>query len=147
MSKGMIVVKNIEILKTDKDPIELLSTIPPYEPIWCEGEPVQHEVLAELIRGRHFHRPSDGAEIVVGVSKQAQEVMGILYESWDELQKANDELQKANDELQKAYENERKSYQLTASKMHWYKNRVEEARSASIWRRLKGLIRGYKDVD
>jgi hypothetical protein len=126
----MIVVKNIDFLETDRDPVELLATTPTHMPIWCGEEPVQHDALIELIRGRRFRRPTDGVDIVVGVSKQAQDVIGIQYEAWDN--------------LQKAYDAEQRNHQRTTSEMYGYKSRVDEMLNSSFWQRLKWLILGYR---
>lgn len=109
----MILIKNIEMVEVDRDPYEILSTIHPYEAISVYNgsniEHIEHEVFTELIRGRRFIRP-DGKELIIGCSKQAEEVIGIQYESWEnlmglhestreELYREKGKLLKANEEL------------------------------------------------
>lgn len=126
----MIVIKHIEFLETDVDPIKPLKDTPPHTPIFCGDEPVNREVLSELISGRRFVRPSDGTDIIVGVSKQAQNILGIMYEAWDN--------------MERSYFAEIKSHGKTKIEMRCYRHMVEEIQKASFWERLKWLFRGYK---
>lgn len=73
----MIVIKNIDFFETDMDPVEVYDN--------CV-DPTQAEFCVELIKGRKFTRP-DGEKVVVAASKQAQDVLGLLYEAWEDLEK------------------------------------------------------------
>lgn len=42
-------------------------------------------IKVETIRGVTFRRP-DGTEVVIGASKEAQDIIGIQYEAWHELE-------------------------------------------------------------
>lgn len=52
----------------------------------------------EIVHGRQFIRP-DGKEVWLGVSKQAQEVIGITYEAWENTQKDLEYIYKKIDDL------------------------------------------------
>ena len=82
----MIIIKHIEFIETDRDPFEIIRQNMPYvgiPVITDEGEDiVECSLISELIKGRRFRRPSDNKDIVIGVSKQAQDVIGIQYEAW-----------------------------------------------------------------
>lgn len=84
----MIVIKNIEVFETDLDLCEIVSYAPPGQLVFPSAgeEPVTIDALRELVRGRRFVRPSDGTDIIIGVSKQAADIIGIQYEAWGQLQ-------------------------------------------------------------
>lgn len=127
----MIVIKSVEFLETNRDPIELLATTPPYSPVFYgPGPPIEQEIFKELIRGRRFCRPSDGTDIIVGVSKQAGEVLGIMYEAWDN--------------IEKAYNTEVSKHSITARELYKCKSSLAKILNASFLQRLKWLFLGVK---
>ena len=86
----MIVIKRIDFIETDQDPFEILSSTAPnhYVPVLENNEPemISAYALTELIQGTRFRRP-DGTNIIIGMSKQASDVIGIQYEAWAESEK------------------------------------------------------------
>ncbi len=126
----MIIIKNIEFIETDCDPVELPTTTHPYSPVICGDEAIPHDVLSELIRGMRFRRPSDGVYIVVGLSRQAQDVLGLTYEAWEN--------------LEEAYETERRNHAMTTSEMIRYRTKIKEMEDSTFWKRLKLLFTGYR---
>lgn len=123
----MIIIKNIDFIETDRDPYEILSTTIPYQPIHVVSndgpETIDHTILRELIRGRRFRRPSDRKDMIIGVSEQAQDIIGIQYEAWDRL---DEECQKWSD---------RCSY-LT--------NENKAIKETGLWNRIKFVFTGIK---
>ena len=126
----MLVIRKVEFLEVNKDPLELLATTQPGMPVECGEELVPVDFFKELIRGRRFVRPSDGIDIIVGCSRQAEEVIGLQYEAWDN--------------LQNAYAAEQINHHRTTSEMYEYKSRVDEMFRSSFWQRLKWLVIGYR---
>jgi len=114
----MIIIKKIEIIETDRDQVALLPMESPNTLVF----PCGNQEPVEIIRGRRFRRPSDGTDIIVGVSKQAERIIGIMYESWDNLQKSYDNISK---------------------EMRRYRKKVEESKKANFMQRLKWLFKGY----
>jgi len=87
----MIIIKHIDFLEVDRTRCEILSK-PHFEPIFVkdnEGPRLGDfaEIHKELIVGRRFIRPSDGTDIYIGVSKQAQDIIGLQYEAWNNIEK------------------------------------------------------------
>ena len=120
----MIVIKNVEIFEVDRNPIEILSTTLPHQHVFpCSGDPVSVEVFRELIRGRRFVRPSDGTDIVVGMSIQAEDVIGLQYEAWDEI---NNSLNYFRSSLAKS------------------DSEIMRLKSARFWERFRWLFTGVK---
>lgn len=99
----MIVIKKIEFLKTDRDIYEIYYSHMmdrPESPMVFDGEFIAPEFFREIIRGIHFRRP-DGEEVVVGVSKQAQEVLGLMYDVWEDQRATIDMLRSSRDKMEK----------------------------------------------
>lgn len=83
----MIIIKNIEIIEVDRDPWELIAKIPMDGVIPVNGNKyIETKLFIELIGGQRFVRP-DGKELIIGCSKQAEEVIGIQYEAWGNMSK------------------------------------------------------------
>ncbi len=122
----MILIKNIEFYETNQDPIEIVSHMMPYEAIEALSDKgdvvVPISEIRELIKGQRFRR-SDGVDIIVGLTKQAQDILGLQYEAWDNMQK---ELEITHNSLQVANET------------------IKAVTQANIWTRIKYLFCGYK---
>lgn len=84
----MIVIKNIEFLEVDRDFWEIHHYERDHILVRENGAEAMApvEVIRELIQGYRFMRP-DGTEIYVGMSRQVADVIGIQYESWDNMQR------------------------------------------------------------
>lgn len=119
----MLLISKIEFLDVDVD-VHTIFEVKPWEPLPLKGgEMVEAKVAQELVRGRRFRRPNDGMDIVIGCSKQAQDVIGLQYEAWESL------------------ENDRDYWhtQCVASRL-----KIESIKQAGFWKRLKWLLRGYR---
>lgn len=123
----MIVITDVKFMEFDRDEM-ILAFRDPYRGIDVrthEGyETCSAMELQELVRGRRYVRP-DGQELVIGVSKQAQDVIGIQYEAFDTLRKESDR-----------YFTEIISMQ----------EEMRKVRSASFWVRLKWIFTGVKKL-
>jgi len=82
----------------------------------------------ELIKGRRFVRPSDGTDIIVGVSNQAAEAIGLMYEGWDNMEK----------ELLSLLRSRRK---LDAEGI-MLKSTLLKLKAATFWQRIKWVFTG-----
>ena len=125
----MILIKHIEFIQVDRDPYQMISCSAPYEAVEVLSDKgdvvVPINEVAELIKGRRFVRPSDNVDITIGLSKQAEDVLGIQYEAWDELQKRADD--------------------------YWnnfiaIRERIEAVQKMSFWERFKGVFSGFSDA-
>ena len=116
----MILIKNIEFIQTDRNIAEIISCISdakPYESIlFIDDKQIDIKYVHEIIRGRRFVRPTDNTDVYVGISKDASNILGLLYDSYEDYQKLYN---KASDELR-------------------------DIKNANIWKRFKYLIFGVK---
>ena len=129
----MIVITNIEYLETNRNPIELIREHGHSGFIPCKGNQViETKVMLELVRGRHFHRP-DGTEICIGMSRQAQDILGLQYDIWDNMRQ---ELDAADSEIA--------SLRKKLSEYIGVRKDIEDARSASFITRVKWLLFGFR---
>lgn len=81
------------------------------------------EVYEEVVRGVHLKNPSNGVDMVLGMSVQAAEVIGCAYEAFEELQECV--------EAQRVV-------------THKFRRVITEIRQASFMTRLKWLFTGVK---
>ena len=123
----MILIRSIDVIEIDRDPAEILAWNMPGDIIPVNGgaEAVEYSVMAELVQGRRYVR-RDGKEIVIGVTKQAQDIIGIQYEAWGS--------------LQSDYEAARKDLSRTAKELKGCKESLRELHEAGFFRRLKMLF-------
>jgi len=119
----MLLISKIEFLDVDGDETTIFES-KPFEPLFLRGgEMIQAEVAQELVRGRRFRRPSDGEDVVIGCSKQAQDVIGLQYEAWENLEKD-------------------RGYWHTQSAA--LRIKLDAVKSAGFLKRLKWLLHGYR---
>lgn len=86
--EGMIIVSDAKIMHVDRNPAEILQTVRQEHDyvMPSQGEaPISAKDFRELIRGRRFRRP-DGSTLVVGLDRSLQDLIGIHFEAYDELQ-------------------------------------------------------------
>ena len=125
----MIVIKNIEFFETQRDTAELVYRTSLGHPAVCNsGATVPLNEVMELIKGRRFVRPSDGTDIIVGVSNQAAEAIGLMYEGWDNMEK----------ELLSLLRSRRK---LDAEGI-MLKSTLLKLKAATFWQRIKWVFTG-----
>ena len=133
---GMILIKSVDFIETDSDPYELYHKYADDKVFFVDPKELMKEVeyTSEFVYGKQFRRPSDGKDIIIGVSKQAQEVIGIMYEAWETQAKRYDDLRKACDV-------ERQYKYWIINEFETYKNNIKQA---TFWQRLKWVIYGSK---
>lgn len=138
----MIVIKSIDFFEVQGERHEFYNRyIKGGNPIMTVDtaagtDQVMVEEVAELIKGREFRSPG-GRSVVIGVSNQAQDIIGIQYEAWENQSRMIEELSRDNGQLtikadQLHRQNEEKLFELN------------EIKAASIWVRLRWLFFGYK---
>ncbi|MCP4408813.1 MAG: hypothetical protein GY807_13830 [Gammaproteobacteria bacterium] len=97
---------------------------------WMGAAPpdsITKEAETETVRGRRYIRP-DGTEIVIGMTEQAQDVIGIQYEAWENLQGMCDANRAESDRLVRVI-----------SKLQ---ERFEAAECATVWDRIRWVFQG-----
>jgi len=137
----MIVITKIEYLETDRDIYQLQSIASKSQLIELnthnEKERMQAKLFIETIQGQCFRRPSDGTDIYIGNSRQAEKVIGIQYEAWQ-----------SNHMLVKdlSYQKEALKTELSIKDNYLKEsnNKIEQSINSDFWTRFKWLIGGYK---
>jgi len=88
----------------------------------------KEKIKREIINGIRFVRPKDNIDIVIGMDKHAQDLIGIQYEAYEILEENNLQL---NNEL------------FRLNKMIiCLKNKLDKIKQASFLTRLKWLLKG-----
>lgn len=77
----MIIIKSCEVIDVGDVTIKDIYRYPPLEclPVNDYSAVAEVSVIQELIRGRRFVRPSDGIDVYLGCTKEAQDLIGIQY--------------------------------------------------------------------
>lgn len=138
----MIVIKSIDFFEVHGERHEFYDRyIKNGNPLMKVGtavgsDQVMVEEVAELIKGREFRSPG-GRSVVIGVSAQAQDIIGIQYEAWENQSRLVEELSRDNGRLTtKADQLHRQSKEKLIE--------LNEIKTASFWVRLRWLFFGYK---
>lgn len=122
----MIVITKIEVLKTNKDfcEIVLLCQDPFVNYIkFEEGNAVDIKTVREYIKGRRFYNPRRGIDVVLGVSKEVGDILGLQYEAFENLEKGVEHLR-----IEK----------------NGYYQELKRIGKFNFWKRLKCLFFGIK---
>jgi hypothetical protein len=121
----MILIKNIEYIEVDRDPWEIISKRDPYQSVMvnygAECIPESIECLTEFVHGRRFVNQSKGLDVVIGMTRDVQNLIGIQYEAWETQEEYITGLNTENQKLK-----------------HWRRTIC----SASFFTRLKWLFSG-----
>ncbi len=125
----MIVIKDVDTIEVDENTfIQYMIKYTGSDIIPCKnseggivGEDIKY--VSEAIRGRIFRRPRDNKDIVIGMSRKAQYLIGIQYEEWENMEKRIEEKRKEIIKLETI---------------------IKKSTEASILTRLKWLIFGFK---
>lgn len=128
----MIVIESIKCFETDERTMQVsLSRFNHSDlvPINKGKRAIEARQYNELVQGVRFRRPDD-TEIIVGMSKQAQEVIGLQYESWQRMQDRLDRYAAENDNLHKQ------------ASIHW--DMLRSIKTAKFLTRLKWLFVGVE---
>lgn len=89
------------------------------------SEHVGEEMAREIVRGRRFCRP-DGTEVLIVLSEQAADVLGLQYEAWREL------------------EQRAEAHYRRACTLDWELRKIKKA---GFWTRLKWVLTGVQTND
>lgn len=125
----MIIIKDVDTIEVDENTlIQHLIRLSIFDVMPCKdnngkivGEDTHY--IEEVVRGRIFRRPRDNKDIVIGMSKKAQYLIGIQYEAWENMEKRIEEKRKEIIKLETI---------------------IKKSTEASIFTRLKWLIFGFK---
>lgn len=124
----MIIICNAEYYEVDGD-VGTIYSYDPHQMVRVNGnEAVYAQVLQEKVKGRRFRNPRDGTDVVVGLSKDVQELIGLQYEAWDN--------------LEKAYEAANRNYNQIYHEVTAWRKKFDELENASVWRRILWVFKG-----
>lgn len=124
----MLIVKNIEIIEVDRDPWEIVSLTRPFQAIKVfnpgknRPERIAENIFREMIQGQRFIRP-DGQELLIGCSRQAEEIIGIQYEAWGNMSEVRE---------------------MTRGQLRKAEKELSDLKQLTFWKRLKALFTGIK---
>ena len=125
MAKTMRLIQSVKYIEVNRDPYEIASATPPgYQVQVNTGEGPRFEdvcVLTELIHGRRFVDPLSGTEVVLGVAKEVQELIGLQYDAYETLEK------------------EVQTWVACSSRLRAEVNRLK---AAGFWSRIKWVFTG-----
>lgn len=133
----MLVVTKIETIETSKNITEIERFI--YDQAgpfgtcdWVplEGQPVDLKVLKEVIRGRRFVHPKKGIDVVIGMTSQVAEVLGLQYESFEELEKS------------RSYWSEQHNDELCKNAV--LSEQLHQMETWGLWKRIKCVFTGIR---
>jgi hypothetical protein len=138
----MIIITEAKIIETKESMDEIIFTRRPNDPIRykCEigkEKIVPVSVIRESIKGRRFVRARDNTDVIIGCSKQIQDIIGIQYESFDNI---IEELRLTNNLLMATSKEAAKNN----NKIKGYELKIDYFNDASFWTRLKWLFFGVK---
>jgi len=129
----MIVIKNIEVLKTiDDSPIKIVIEKPDSKYTDIKGNAGDDIFTHEIVYGRKFVK-KDGSVIVIGMTKYVQEIIGIQYEAWDNLLQKCSNLRLTKDSLER-------NLSRVTKEMYQYKAELDYMKRAGFFRRLKYFL-------
>ena len=85
----MIVIKNIDYVTVDNEREIRFDMYPRHLPCMSAYDPDKilkfDTVETEIVHGRRFVHP-DGTDIVIGMTSYVQDLLGIQYDAWDNMQ-------------------------------------------------------------
>ncbi len=121
----MLIITDVETVDSKTDGQKFLEAVDDIPELQNPSIPIERrvEIAEEAVKGRRFVRPSDGMDVVIGMTCKAQKELGLMYECWESV--ASD-LNKAN-----------RSVKIVTLQL-------ELLRAASFWQRVKMVFTGYK---
>lgn len=127
----MILVKSIEVIEVESNDFHTIQYCNPDTMIRVNKgrDMLPASVLLELVRGQRFVR-GDGTEIVIGMAQPVQDILGLQFEAWENLQ--NDWSIADNSRV------------IAGRLAKGYQLELEELSSAGFFERLKMLFTGYR---
>jgi hypothetical protein len=125
----MILIRHIDFIETGMERYQLTELARWGAPTPIGYELADTEQVIEWVRGVEFTRP-DGEKILIGASEQAQEVLGIQFEAWGNMEREIYRLQASNKHLRDT--------------IHDYQDEVDRLSRLSLWERVKQLFMGIR---
>lgn len=129
----MILIRGIDWIEVDSDQVEFMVPRTSYSRVSAAGCPSYEKIKIELIRGRRFVRPSDGTDIVVGVTDEAGKILGLQYEIWKTMETSLYHALEARDAIERELTRTRVELERAAM-------RLEEIADENLWKRLKRIF-------
>ena len=121
MNRKMLLIESIKYIEVENDVWPIHSfTAPRYYN--NHDEPVEESVVHEMVTGRRFVN-SHGVEICVGISEEVQNLIGLPFEVFNNMETELSELNYIVIDQNKTLSN---------------------FRNMSLWDRLKGVFIGFK---
>ena len=97
----MILITNVEIKNISKDFVELIKQKPYlFGDDYWDSTQESISITRELVIGRRY-RNSRGINIVIGMDKETQELLGIPFKDFDRMSNIIEEITTENDKLRK----------------------------------------------
>lgn len=137
----MIIIESMKTVEVKGDQHTLTSLLHEdmYNPLCVETargtELMSREYVQEIIRGRRFITPK--GSIIIGVTKEVQELLGITYEAWENVNQELGRLGRENSGLIRRLVEER-------AKTCSLEDEVLSLKQASLWVRIKWLFTEVK---
>lgn len=122
MNRKMLLIESIKYVEVDNDVWPIHSFSPPnyYNNL---DEPVEESVVREMVTGRRFVN-SRGVEICVGISEEVQNLIGLPFEVFNNMEKEVSE-----------------QYYIIQDQ----NKTLSDFRNMPLWNRFKGLFTGFKN--
>jgi len=120
----MLLITEIKTIETDLDVAQVtrLAYDQSQKHMPFGKEMVERKYVTERIHGRRFVHPSRGIDVVMGVTTEAGEKLGLMYECWTDMIKESSRMREIN--IGMAWE---------LDKIHGF----------GFWKRLKCLFVGF----
>lgn len=99
----MIIITEIKTIQTDQSAVEeiLQSTNRDFLSSVRIGDQIVDVIeLRKLIKGRRFIDKRNNIDVVVGVSNEAGKILGLMYDSWENMQVDLESLRTQRDLIQ-----------------------------------------------
>ena len=123
----MILVESIKYFEVPGDVHEIVKKISAYEAVEVFTKDGAHiisaNLLHEVVHGRRFRRPRDGEEIVIGWTKEVQDLLGMPVEAWENAEAYRVDL---------------------INREHKVSSELIIIKHANFWQRFKWLFTGVK---
>ena len=133
----MLLVTGIEYKTVPKDVWEIqeMGCSPDFIK-YPEVQKKMKKVETEIVSGRRYTN-ADRKEICLGISKDVQEILGIPFDDFENMQETNDRLNFNCGRVE--YENSKLQIENQG-----YDSVIEEIKAWNFWQRLKFLFKGKK---
>jgi hypothetical protein len=131
VEETMLLITKVETRTVDRAEWPVMHY--PRMPVPCdypsEIPASEMRITQEIVRGREFVS-ADGKHCIIGLAREVQEELGLMYDAWDNLQRHVDD---ATNRMHAAYR---------CAKTH--RTKLEALMRAPWWRRLRWVFTGVK---